>query len=265
MAFMQPQIVKQRWLMIDGPNGTEYIPAELVREPHLGGFSEDKRDEFMACDEYNQFIFAHAKDYCENHKAYSLEFIEGYGARFSAPGYLDATDWTIFDTEAEAVKHLLDQHFDDNPEAKTTFSAKLGEHEIDGDVINPGDWYGNAWLIEIGIGAWTLFFIVEADCETDALDILSGDDKHKHLLLIKPEDFGDWGHTVHAGDTICGKDYVSDCFINLRGEVVPSALPEPYFNDGGEPCDLENVRISKPKDLTYHVEDFGDVSPKHFA
>ena len=266
MAFMQPQIVKQRWLMIDGPNGTEHIPDEFIREPHLGGFSEDKRKAFTECDEYTQFLFAQAEDYRRNEKAYSVEFIEGYGARFSAPGYLDATDWTIFDTEAEAVKHLLDQHFDDDPDAKTTFSAKLGEHDIEGDVINPGDWFGKAWLIEIGCGYSSLFFIVEADCESDALDELSGDDKHKHHLLIAPEDFGDWGHTVHAGDIICGKDYDSDCFINLRGEIVADELPEPYFNDGGEPCDLENVRMySAPKDITYHVEDFGDVSPKHFA
>lgn len=41
MAFMQPEIIKQRWLTIDGPNGSEYIPADLVREPSLGGFGED--------------------------------------------------------------------------------------------------------------------------------------------------------------------------------------------------------------------------------
>ena len=46
MSFMQPEIVKQRWLMIDGPSGTEYVPAELVKEPRLGGFAEAKRQAF---------------------------------------------------------------------------------------------------------------------------------------------------------------------------------------------------------------------------
>ena len=32
----------------------------------------------------------------------------GYGARYSAPGYLDCTEWTVFDTEAEAMRFLAE-------------------------------------------------------------------------------------------------------------------------------------------------------------
>ena len=275
MAFMQPQIIKQRWLTIDGPNGSENIPADLVREPSLGGFSEAKRKAFAECEEFAKYVFEQAEDYAQNRKFYSCEFVDGFGARFSAPGYMDATDWAIFDTEAEAVKYLLDQHLEDNPEAKVTFSAKLGEHEISGDVINPGAWFGKTWLIEIGGCAWPIFVIVEADSVTDALDELSGDDRYKHHILIPAEDFGDYGLTVHAGDTIGGKTYDHDCFINLRGEEVAEALGEPYFNDGGEPCDLDHIGIQgaecipngkgMPFPCTYHVEDFGEVSPLVFA
>ena len=109
MSFMQPQVIKQRWLMIDGPSGTEYVPAELVKEPHLGGFfGEAKRQAFAQCEEYKDYVFANAKDYCENPDYWELEFVEGYGARSSAPGYLDCTDWSVFDSEAEATKYLLD-------------------------------------------------------------------------------------------------------------------------------------------------------------
>lgn len=30
-----------------------------------------------------------------------------YGARTHAPGYLDSTEWTVFDTEEEALEYLL--------------------------------------------------------------------------------------------------------------------------------------------------------------
>ena len=36
----------------------------------------------------------------------------GYGARLSAPGYLDCTDWTVFDTEQEAIDHLEETYLD---------------------------------------------------------------------------------------------------------------------------------------------------------
>ena len=36
--------------------------------------------------------------------------IWGYGARLSAPGYLDCTDWAVFDTEDEAVEYLAEEY-----------------------------------------------------------------------------------------------------------------------------------------------------------
>jgi hypothetical protein len=272
---MEPQVEKGRWLVIDGPDCTEHIPADLIGEPRLGGFSEEKRKAFKECDEYAKALFARAEDYRENRKFRSCEFVEGYGARFSAPGYLDATDWAFFDSEAEAIKYLLDQHLEDNPECKVTFSGKLGDHDVDGDVINPGAWFGKTWLLEIGGSYSPIFVVVEADSCTDAIDELSGDDKYKHHILIPPEDFGDYGQSVRAGDQIGGRTFDSDCFINLRGEEVAEALPEPYWNDGGEACDLDHLGIhgqegiangkGMPFPCTYHVEDFGDVSPLTFA
>ena len=42
------------------------------------------------------------RDYCENHEYWSLKLITGWGARLSAPGYLDATEWTVYETREEA-------------------------------------------------------------------------------------------------------------------------------------------------------------------
>lgn len=42
------------------------------------------------------------------------EVIEGYGARFSAAGYLDCTDWSVFGTVKEAARYLLTLIDDDD-------------------------------------------------------------------------------------------------------------------------------------------------------
>lgn len=39
----------------------------------------------------------------------------GYGARLSAPGYSDCTDWEVFDSVKEAADYLLNTYFD-NPD-----------------------------------------------------------------------------------------------------------------------------------------------------
>jgi hypothetical protein len=45
----------------------------------------------------------------------SWENVKGFGARLSAPGYLDCTDWAVFDTEGEA-KAYLDENYPDDEE-----------------------------------------------------------------------------------------------------------------------------------------------------
>jgi len=42
-----------------------------------------------------------------------IDETEGYGARLSAPGYLDCTDWVIFDTEQEAIDYLAETYLED--------------------------------------------------------------------------------------------------------------------------------------------------------
>ena len=37
-----------------------------------------------------------------------VDLSTGHGARLSAPGYMDCTDWCVFDTEQEAIDYLAD-------------------------------------------------------------------------------------------------------------------------------------------------------------
>lgn len=40
------------------------------------------------------------------------DIIIGYGARLTAPGYLDCTEWVVFDTVQEAIDYLESMYLD---------------------------------------------------------------------------------------------------------------------------------------------------------
>lgn len=48
---------------------------------------------------------------------HSVQAVFGHGVRLSAPGYLDCTEWSVFDTEEEAVKYLDEMYGDIEEEA----------------------------------------------------------------------------------------------------------------------------------------------------
>ena len=94
-----------------------------------------------------------------------------------------------------------------------TAHGKLNGHEIEAEVINPGDWFGKTWLVEIGGCAWPTFVAVEADSVTDAIDELSGNDKYGHNLVVEDADLADYPEDSR------------------------------YCNDGGQVLDLDNILI----------------------
>jgi len=66
-----------------------------------------------------------------------------------------------------------------------TAQGNLNGHElIDIPVLNPGDWFGKTWLIEIGGSYSSLFLIVEADSMCDAIDELAENEKYAHNIVI---------------------------------------------------------------------------------
>jgi hypothetical protein len=95
MAFMEAQLTeRQDWYMVDGPAGTEWIPADVV-----GPDVDLDLEEFEnpLCE-----IPDGLRMYCENFTCYRIERVTGYGVRSSAPGYMDCTPWTVYAELAEA-------------------------------------------------------------------------------------------------------------------------------------------------------------------
>ena len=72
-------------------------------------------------------------------------------------------------------------------------NAKFYGHKLnDISVINPGEWFGKTWLLEIGGSYTPLFVIVEADSVTDAIDEIADSDKHGHHILVADDNLFDY-------------------------------------------------------------------------
>lgn len=83
--------------------------------------------------------------------------------------------------------------------ARGTFNS----HDLkDMPVINPGDWFGKTWLIEIGGSYWPLFLIVEADTITDAIYELAENEKYGHKIVVEDADLGDYPEAPHVAITL---------------------------------------------------------------
>lgn len=77
--------------------------------------------------------------------------------------------------------------------AEITASATFHGRELnDIPVLNPGDWFGKTWLLEIGGSYWPLFLIVEADSASDAIDELADHEKYGHHIVVAEADLGDY-------------------------------------------------------------------------
>ena len=67
-------------------------------------------------------------------------------------------------------------------------------------VVNPGDWFGKSWLVEIGGSYFPLYLIVEADSVCGVIDELADSEEHSHHIVVSPEDLGDYDQdTCHYG------------------------------------------------------------------
>ncbi len=104
MAFMTPDYLSGWWYVVEGNEGTEFIPSHLVGSlpvPQDGTEVDDDSPDW-------EDIVAAFRDYTSNRKIDSVSMRKGYGVRLSAAGYMDCTDWSVFDTEDEARGHLRD-------------------------------------------------------------------------------------------------------------------------------------------------------------
>ena len=106
MAFMQPEIEFGVWIEVDGCNGTDWIPPGLTVLPDESDFLDE--DDDFDDDAYLAACHDAVRDYIGSREVYSVTERKGYGVRLSAPGYLDCTEWSVFDSEAECKDHLAE-------------------------------------------------------------------------------------------------------------------------------------------------------------
>ena len=74
-----------------------------------------------------------------------------------------------------------------------TARGTINGHDLtDVLVLNPGDWFGKAWLVELGGSYSSLYVVIEADSMSDAIDELAENEKYGHQIVVADEDLGDY-------------------------------------------------------------------------
>lgn len=87
MSFMQTQVLHGDWWEVETKEGTVILPVEFF--PTKESVKEAHPD------------------------AYSITIhLDKWGARLSAPGYLDCTDWTLHETDTDALEYLEEVYGD---------------------------------------------------------------------------------------------------------------------------------------------------------
>ena len=160
MSFMQPQVYKTEYYAIEDRYGeTHHIDADLVgSSPTIEDFHDYVRGVWNGedNDEYYEDRPAHPKARWYRHleakatslrkakkyakKAEALEELHGFDrvpirltpltgwmAYMSAPGYMDRTDPTAYDSEEEALEALLDMYGNNDGGEKEDWEAGIEE------------------------------------------------------------------------------------------------------------------------------------------
>lgn len=114
-------------------------------------------------------------------------------------------------------------------------NATLHGHVLtDIPVLNPGDWFGKAWLIEIGGSYSPLFLVVEADSVQDAIDELAVHEKYGHQITVSEGDLGDYPEDDrHYGPS--GQVLDLDQLLIHGQEGTACPFPCRYFGGEGLP------------------------------
>jgi hypothetical protein len=113
-----------------------------------------------------------------------------------------------------------------------TASCKFHDHDLtDIPVINPGDWFGKTWLLELGGSYTPLFLVVEADTICDAIDELSDNETYGHQIHVPDEDLPDYLEDSRHYDG-CGRVIDLDHLMIYGEERKDVPFPVKYHGDG---------------------------------
>jgi hypothetical protein len=109
MSFMKTYITEEcEWVVIETSSGDFFVPEEEVSNA-VSDWCDAVEEEQYTPDEVSNTVKCDLLDFTEvfdTEKIFSVQRVHGYGARLSAPGYLDCTEWGVFDTEQEAREYL---------------------------------------------------------------------------------------------------------------------------------------------------------------
>lgn len=116
-----------------------------------------------------------------------------------------------------------------------TANGTFHGHELkDMPVINPGDWFGKTWLIEIGGSYSPLFLIVEADNASDAIEELADNETHGHHIIVEDADLSDYPEEDrHYGPSGQVLDLDHLMIHGQDGSTIP--FPCTYYGEGLPP------------------------------
>lgn len=145
--------------------------------------------------------------------------------------------------------------------AKGTFRG----HELnDLPVLNPGDWFGRTWLIEIGGSYCPLFLVVEADSVWSAIEELAENEQFGHNIVVADDDLGDYpeeDRTYGPSGQVLDLDH-----LMVHGsEDADRPFPCRYFgqglpSEGIEPAEIENFDLAEADGINNdHIKAVAEV------
>jgi hypothetical protein len=118
--FMRPSFTRMLdWFEIDGTCGITALALEDAPKAAVDAMHDTSLDDQPLFDALKSAL----EDYYEG-DIQEISTTKGFGARLSAPGYMEATDWCVFPTLAEAKEYLVDMYgdsveLDDDAETET--------------------------------------------------------------------------------------------------------------------------------------------------
>ena len=111
MSFMEQQIEYGTWLQVDTTNGIECIPSILFDKEWVRQILEN--DDPDPDHDAMEILYGLLSGFMSS-VPYSAELIDGYGARMSAPGYMDCTEWSVFSDRMAAQEYLTEMYGDED-------------------------------------------------------------------------------------------------------------------------------------------------------
>lgn len=139
-AFMEPTVEQGTWVEIDGPTGTEWLPADLVNLDDVEALAQQVADQGTASLEGSSL-----RDYSENEEIYEIKIVDGFSAYLSAPGYMDRTNNVVFPTKEEAEAYLAEQYGDEEVDDSGDEGDEAPSQEEINESIAIGQ-QGDQWL-----------------------------------------------------------------------------------------------------------------------